>query len=105
MYLSYHIFFPLSLSLTYRAISVSCMQFCCGGARYRKSPSIRSISEAEIQDIGRKRFSLKANCERFKHSDHFVFARIYDKTEHSTMCAGVLVHQRFIITTAICAMK
>ncbi|KAG5678632.1 hypothetical protein PVAND_008288 [Polypedilum vanderplanki] len=90
-----------------RTISVSCMQFCCGGSRYRKN-TIRSISDAQIQqiheEIGRNRLSFEANCKRANQSD-FVFARIYDKVEHKVECAGVLVHQKFLITTAICVMN
>lgn len=91
-----------------RAISVSCMQFCCGGSRYRKN-TIRSISDAQIQQLQefgrRRRLSFEANCERANGSDSFVFARIFDKMERKTICAGVLVHHKFLITTAMCAMK
>ncbi|XP_070494388.1 serine protease 46-like [Chironomus tepperi] len=91
-----------------RAISATCMQFCCGGSRYRKN-TIRSISDAQIQQIQeigrRRRLSFEANCERGNRSDSFVFARVFDKMEHKTICAGVLVHHKFLITTAICVMK
>jgi hypothetical protein len=77
------------------------MQICCG-SRYKK-PSIRSLSEAQIQEL--KRFSFKAICEQSNHTDSFVFARIYDRFNDKPICAGVLVHQQFLLTTAICVLK
>lgn len=76
------------------------MQICCGN-RFKKA-SIRSLSEAQIQEL--RRFSLKENCERYNHTDSFVFARIYEKFNDKSICAGVLVHQKFLVTTAICVL-
>lgn len=77
------------------------MQVCCPG-RFKK-PSIRSLSEAQIQEL--RKFSLKAICERSNHTESFVFARVYEKFSDKSICAGVLVHQKFLVTTAICVLK
>ncbi|CRK96248.1 CLUMA_CG009675, isoform A [Clunio marinus] len=81
-----------------RAISATCMQICCGN-RYKKA-SIRSLSESQLQEL--RKFSLKTNCEKSNHTNSLVFARIYEKFNEKSICAGVLVHQKFLVTTAIC---
>lgn len=77
------------------------MQICCGN-RVKKT-SIRSLSEAHILEL--RKFSVQANCERANTTGSFIFARIYEKFNDKSICAGVLVHQKFILTTAICVLK
>jgi hypothetical protein len=77
------------------------MQVCCGN-RYKKA-SIRSLSEAQLKELSR--FSLEDNCRRSNHSNSYVIAKIYDKLSDKSICTGILVHNQFLLTTAICVSK
>lgn len=74
------------------------MQVCCGN-RYKKA-SIRSLSEAQLKELSR--FSLEDNCRRSNQSNSYVIAKIYDKLSDKSICTGILVHNQFLLTTAIC---
>lgn len=84
-----------------RLISSSCLQVCCGN-RYKKA-SIRSLSAAQLREF--QNFTLESSCEKPNSSNSYIIAKINDKLTDKTICAGVLVHRKFLITTAICVFE
>lgn len=93
--------FLLTLYSRCRLISSSCLQVCCGN-RYKKA-SIRSLSEAQLREF--QNFTLESSCERSNTSNAYIIAKINDKLTDKTICAGVLVHRKFLLTTAVCVVK
>ncbi|CAO1320798.1 unnamed protein product [Diamesa tonsa] len=86
-----------------RRINLSCQQVCCSKGKSKK-PSIRSLSEAQINSISKYSFNLNCETSNSNGTESLHFAHVYEKNNGNIAC-GVLVHNRFIVTTAISVMN
>ena len=82
---------------------MSCQQVCCSKGKSKK-PSIRSLSEAQIKSISKYSFNLNCEATNSNGTESLHFAHVYEKNV-GNIASGVLVHNRFIVTTAISVMK